>query len=87
MKFKKTDLQEMLWEESDHLKVISNKMISQGRWMTNYKVVFECDGRYYESSYSKGSTENQDGKPWEYDGEAIECKEVFKKEKVIIVYE
>lgn len=81
MKFNKEFLQEM------EGKTISDEIIDTSRWSTFHRRVFEHEGKYYETMYSHGSTEQQDESPYEYEGEEIECKEVFKKEKTVIVYE
>jgi len=37
--------------------------------------------------YSVGATESQWERPWEYEGEEIECTEVHQIEKLIKVWE
>lgn len=83
MKFKK----DFLINDLDlPMNAIEEKIIDQRRWSTVYEIIFEHEGKFYETSYSCGSTESQDERPWEYDGDEIECTEVHKVEKVIKVW-
>jgi len=50
-------------------------------------MVFETEGKFYETFYSVGATESQEERAYEYEPDDIECKEVFPVEKTIIVYE
>lgn len=66
---------------------IKDKYSTSSRWEKHYILVFEYDGHFYQTYYSRGATEMQETYPFENDGEELDCKEVFKKEKVIYVYE
>ena len=81
MKFKKEDLLE------GRFNTIERKITSIGRWSTHYRDIFEHEGKFYETKFSRGSTEQQDESPYQYDPDEIECKEVFPIEKTIIVYQ
>lgn len=67
---------------------VVDELIDEGhRWVNVYRRVFEHDGKFYETIYERGKSESQDTSPYEDDPDEIECDEVFKKEKTIIVYE
>lgn len=70
-------------------KLVYNDLIDTSRWSNIHEVVFEdlTTGKFWRSTYSVGATECQDERPYEYEGDEIELKQVFKKEKTITVYE
>lgn len=45
------------------------------RWSVVHQIVFEHEGKFYQTEYSVGATEKQDEGPWEYDDE-VECEEL-----------
>lgn len=61
---------------------IKDTITDQSRWSTYHDIIFEYNGKFYETSYSCGSTESQDESPWEYETE-VECHEVQLVEKTI----
>lgn len=75
----------VLYKTHKNVEVISNTICDQGRWSTDYELIFKMDEKFYRTYYSRGSTECQDEGPWEY-GDP-EVKEVFPKQKTITVYE
>lgn len=83
MKFKKEFLLELLEEDN----YVEHSISDTSRWSVHYDWVFEHDGKFYESSYSVGATEQQEEYPYEYDGDEIECREVVPVKKTITVYE
>lgn len=87
MEFSKEFLQGILWGDTENVEVMQDEISGQRRWSTDHEMVFKFDGKYYETYYSRGSTECQDEVPYEYDEDMIECPEVFPVEKTIIVYE
>ena len=92
MKFKKQDLIALLDEDYDdnfNFEIIQDNISGKSRWSDEYTLVFKTidDGKFYKTHYRCGATESQDESPFEYAEDEIECQEVFKKEKVIIVYE
>ena len=89
MKFKKEFLQALAWDDYDEAEVelIQNEMVDTSRWSIHYESVFRYKDNFYKTSYSVGATESQDESPYEYEGDEIECKQVFPVEKVITVYE
>lgn len=83
MKFSKEFLTEAIYEGP----TISDEIVDTSRWSVIHRRVFEHEGKFYETTYSVGATECQDEGPYEYEDDEIECKEVFRKEKMVIVYE
>lgn len=87
MKFDKQTLIELAYEDHDEAyKIIETKMTGQRRWVTEYTQVFKYGDKYYVTYFDKGSTENCDTCPYEYEDDEIECEEVVPVEKTIIVY-
>lgn len=82
MKFTKETLEELELPWS----AIERTHVGKSRWSDHYEIVFEHNGKHYRTSYSQGSTENQDERPWEYEKE-VDCEEVQQVEKVIKVWE
>ena len=81
MKFSKEFLQDEGGE------TVYDKVIGNRRWSVDHERVFKHEGRYFRTLYSVGATESQDERPYEYEGDEIECVEVFPVEKKVIVYE
>lgn len=81
MKFKKEDLQELLFAEELEIdgkmaKIVLNEMCDKSRWAIQYELVFSYDDRYFMVTYSVGATEHQDVLPFEYAPAEIHCTEV-----------
>lgn len=85
--FKKEFLIDVLGGCADGAKKVSDEIIDQRRWSTDHWMVFECDSSFWGVSYSHGSTESQDERPFEYEDDDIECQELVKVEKTVTVYE
>lgn len=66
--------------------VLADDIIDQGRWSTVHKIVFQYEDKFYQTTYSVGSTECQEERPWENEKE-VECWEVIPKEKKVICWE
>lgn len=66
---------------------ILNEVVDTSRWSVHYRRVFQHDGKFYETFYSVGATDQQDECPYEYEPDEIECAEVFRTEKTVIVYQ
>jgi hypothetical protein len=91
-KFKKEDLQALLWEDYDDdfpLEIIENEMKDTTRWSIIFLLVFKdaTDQKFYLTNYSRGATESQDEQPFEYEGDEISCDEVAPVETVTITYQ
>ena len=65
---------------------LSDQIVERTRWSLVHEIVFEHDGKYYQTTYSQGATEMQDERPWEYDVE-VECTEVRKVQKLVECWE
>ena len=89
MKFSKEDLLELLYSgtTSRPMKIVENKITENTRWSVCFDLIFECDGKFYKTDYSKGATESQEESPFQYADEMIECDEVVPVQKTITVYE
>ena len=58
---------------------IVDRIVDTTRWSVVHEIVFEDNGKFYQTTYSEGATEMQDERPWEYDDE-VECTEVELRE-------
>jgi hypothetical protein len=66
--------------------VVVNEQIDRNRWMAICLLVVKIDDKFYEATYQKGLTEQQDSCPFEYDGETITFQRVMPQEKTVIEY-
>lgn len=87
MKFKKQFMQDMLWGDDDETGVVTDSIVDTSRWSEHHEVIFSYKGKYYQSYYSTGLTEQQDESPYECDGDEIDCVEVHQVEKMVKVWE
>ena len=87
MKFPKEFLREMEWATPEGVAIVDEDILRVGRWSISYRRVFSFGGKFYETKYSKGATEVQDERPYEYDDDEIECPEVVPVERTVTVYE
>lgn len=58
---------------------IIDKVIDTTRWSVIHEIVFEDNGKFYQTTYSVGATEMQYERPWEYVDE-VKCIEVELRE-------
>lgn len=86
MKFTKQFLINSLNEDDDCTEEILNDIIDTGRWSNHYHRVFKFENKFYETFYSRGATEYQDERPYEYDDAEIECQEVEPVQVITTVY-
>ncbi|MGV6935908.1 hypothetical protein ACWA2B_10375 [Paenibacillus sp. CMM36] len=56
-----------------------DEIIDTSRWSIHHSIIFEHQGKFYQTHYSEGATEMQDESPWEYE-EDVDCDEVELKE-------
>lgn len=54
---------------------VEDRILGKGRWSTHHELVFQHEGKYYRTTYTKGATEMQEERPWEYEKD-VECEEV-----------
>ncbi len=89
MKFKKEDMKMLAFEDiyDDGEWIIHvHEQIDSSRWSIHYYMVFEYDGKCYESTFSRGATESQDERPYDDEGDLIECQEVEAYEVIVTKY-
>ena len=87
MLFKKEFLVGVVWKSNKEVKVLETKTISQTRWTNVHRLIFEYQGKLYETHYETGATEQQEVSPYEYEDDEINCEEVVEKQVMITVYE
>jgi hypothetical protein len=80
MKFKTSYLKSEL---SLPYSALVDDITDTSRWSVHHKIVFEHEGKFYQTHYSEGATEQQDESPWEYE-EDVDCVEVELKEVKIM---
>ena len=79
-KFSKDYLKDEL--DLPYSNTIVDRIIDTTRWSIVHEIIFEDNGKFYQTTYSEGATEMQDERPWEYEDE-VECEEVeLREEKV-----
>lgn len=86
MNKKKFDKEFLINELDLPFKAIEDEVIDTSRWSIHHKIIFEHDGKFWQTWYSVGATEMQDEAPWEYEKE-IECTEVHQVEKLVKIWE
>lgn len=73
-------------KEYEGFTVMENKLEDTSRWSLHYHLVVKHGDKFYATSYSKGSTENQDQFPFDDEGDEIELVEVFPHVVEIVTY-
>lgn len=94
MKFKTEVLRELISEEELPelgMKIVRTRTIGHRRWSVDYYLTFSVmdsllNVSYYGVRYSNAATEQQDERPFQYDGDEVECVELEPVEKVVIDY-
>jgi hypothetical protein len=82
MKFSKEYMQEEAFDNC-----VEDKIIGKSRWSVNHEMAFKHEGKFYRTSYSCGATEYQEEAPFEYADDEVECEEVHKVPKTVMVWE
>jgi hypothetical protein len=90
-KFPKRVLQDLLGEdieefEGQNIEIVSDKIVDNTRWSIVSHLLFKHGDKFYFTSYSRGATENQDERPFEYANAEIECPEMEQYEVVVKKY-
>lgn len=68
MKFNKDEMLAILEEDDNaNAEIIANKIVNHSRWYIIYELIFKKDGKFYQTVYSIGATEQQDEGPFEYE--------------------
>ncbi|MCK4245561.1 MAG: hypothetical protein KAX20_08055 [Candidatus Omnitrophica bacterium] len=90
MKFKKEILKGLANEDYDRdvFDIIKDELIDTSRWSNIYEMVFrdKASEKLYLSSYSRGATESQDERPYEYSSEEVEVIEVEEYQETVTKY-
>lgn len=81
---KKVFSKDYLKEELDlpYSHIVEDKVVDNTRWSIIHEIVFEDNGKFYQTEYSVGATEMQSEEPWEYEDE-VECTEVELREVTV----
>lgn len=72
-------------DKPEGLTLISDTLVDHRRWSVDREIIFKEGEKFYSASYSRGATENQDERPWEYES-VVEATEVVPKEVTKIEY-
>lgn len=78
------------WDDFDlKFELVKEELVDTSRWSHIYERVYKdlTTGKFYSSSFSVGATEQQDERPYEFDGEEVDFLEVKPVEKITIEYE
>lgn len=86
--FNKSDLIDVLYDDSDILSLVEITYIGQSRWASDHDLVFKENStdRFFKTQYRKALTEYQDQQPFYGDGDTVECFEVQPVETIIWKY-
>lgn len=69
----------LLFENDLPSAAIEDRITGLSRWNSKHEIVFELDGKHYQTTYERGATEMSEERPWEYEDE-VECTEVHRVE-------
>lgn len=88
MKFKTCDLVAFFEEGADAgametAKIISDEQVDTRRWESVHRIIFELDGRHYQTHVRRPLTECQVTENCGYHGDEQECPEVERYEKTV----
>lgn len=83
----KEEARDIIYEDHEDYDVISDEITDHRRWSVDHEVIIKrlSDEKFFQGNYSRGATESQDEKPFEYS--EPEFTEVFLTTKTIQVYE
>jgi len=88
--FTRQELRDVLYEDNEKSKIISDRIIENSRWSILHELIFRFDDmpedEAWRVSYTVGATEQQDESPWEYE-ETDEATLVRRVEKLVKVWE
>jgi hypothetical protein len=85
--FPKQDLLDMLHHDgAEEYEIVHDAIIDNTRWSIVHDLLFKHGGEFWETNYQRGATEQQDERPWEYDGDEITCINVVPVQKTITRY-
>lgn len=74
-----------IYDESCPFQIIEDKFVDTSRWSSIHKlVVIDENGDLWETSYSRGATEYQDERPWEWN-DTVTFTQVIRDTKEVTV--
>lgn len=75
-------------QEDERFKKIETEHVGSRRWSQDYSTVIEDKqkGLFFCTSYSVGSTENQDERPYEFEENDIVVERVYPHKVEVIVF-
>ena len=78
---------DIVYGDDSNFVTIEDKIVGTRRWSIEYEIVVQrkSDGKYFKDGYSRGATESQDERPYEYSEPNF--TEVFPVTKTYIDYE
>jgi hypothetical protein len=90
MKFDKDVMIDIAYGDCpDGYEKMEDKIVETTRWSILHSMVFKFEGKFYQSSYWVGATEQQDESAYEHDGDGegmIRCTEVVPEQILVTVY-
>ena len=89
MKFPKGDLQSLVFSDAiDYLEAVKDTHEGSSRWFEHRAIVFKDirTGKLYCAGYDVGLTESQEYRPFEDEGDEVECQEVEAVEVTTVTY-
>lgn len=88
MKLTGDEAREVVWCDSEDWEQIESRLISTSRWSSYHQGIFKhaSTGKHYKFEWSRGLTEHQDEKPFQYEKEVTPV-EVRKVTKTVEVWE
>lgn len=86
LKFDSDNGRAIVYDDHEDFKVIEKTILSTSRWSINKEAIVKriSDGKFFETTYSEGATEQQDESPFEYSDAIFE--EVMPLEKTVTYY-
>jgi hypothetical protein len=77
----------IIYEDHEDFELVRSEIVDNSRWSVVYEDVYQrlSDKKFFKTTYTKGATEMQDERPYEYGGALF--YEVFLVEKTVLVYE
>lgn len=68
--------------------LVKEELFDTSRWSHHYERIYKDlnTGKFYSTTYSRGATECQDERPYEFDGPEVDFTEVVPRETVVIEY-
>lgn len=79
---------DIVYQENEYYNLIEENIVGKSRWAIHYQSIYHytVTGKFYKVDYYKGATEQQETSLFEGQ-DSVEFKEVFPKQKMIIVFE